>query len=92
MENKLRVIAIRHLKDPKTPISQAARRQLIGDWAFDEIYSQRGATLRDKPALQRRLGMLQVLFEEPRLLFSRTFRGHARKLVKSWIGGPRPVA
>ncbi|MBM9594006.1 glycosyltransferase family 2 protein [Roseitranquillus sediminis] len=86
--DELRDVMIRHVEDPRTPISAALRRRLRGNWAFDEVYAKRGGALQQDgtSAIRRRTGMARAVLSRPELLYSPAFRRHAGKIVRNWLG------
>lgn len=86
--DELREIAIAHLQDRSVDISAQLRRTLIGDWAFDELYTKRTGEgeLQKKGGLSRRLSLAGFVCRHPELLFSRSFRRHTSKILSSWTG------
>lgn len=86
---ELRDIAISHLRNPATPIDVKARRRLVGNWTFDEVYAKEGGRLRGTAKVARRLGMLRLVSRNPILFFSNVFRKHAVGLLGRWFQKPQ---
>lgn len=89
--DELREIAIEHLRDKSVDLPGAMRRQLIGDWAFDERYSKRTGDddMSAKSSTARKISLAGLLFRHPELFYSRSFRRHASKIVSRWAGAQR---
>lgn len=85
--DELRAIAIAHLNDPDVQLDATLRRQLRGDWAFDEIYSKSAGELAssDLGPFRRRAALAGILMKNTSLLFSRSFRAHVGKLVSNRV-------
>lgn len=84
--DELRDIAIGRIVDQSVELPGSIRRQLKGDWAFDEIYSKKAGQIAEVEVgpLRRRAALAKILVKNPSLLFSRSFRAHTTKIVANW--------
>ena len=85
--DELRDIAIAHINDRSVEIPASLRRQLKGDWAFDEIFSKSAGSIGEAAggSLERRARLARLVCSNPSLLVSRSFKRHASRIANRWL-------